>query len=146
MPTSIVRSVEEQRQLSTLVAEYEASLPSDLRHDYEPIVDAITNVGMLATLDGAPAGCVFVTRFNDESAIIQRLYVRPEARGHGLARALMQDAAHHARTRGYRRLILDTDKSRLQAAYQLYLSLGFTECDSFGPVSYEDPTYMEFAL
>ncbi len=146
MPTSIVRSHEERKQLSELVAEYEESLPPDLRHDYVPVSDGSANVAMLATLDGDAAGCVFVTHFDDESAIIQRLYVRPNARGHGLARALMNDAAEHARGRGYRRLVLDTDKGQLQAAYQLYLSLGFAECAPFGPVSYEHPTYMELPL
>lgn len=146
MPTSIVRSSEDQAQLAELVEEYEASLPPDLRHDYVPLVDGSANVAILATLEGATAGCVFVTHFNNETAIIQRLYVQPEARGHGLARALMQHVAEHARARGYHRLVLDTDKEQLQAAYHLYISLGFKECASYGPVSYEHPTYMELSL
>ena len=146
MTTSIVRSAQEQSRLAALVAEYEASLPPELRHDYVPVADGSSNVAILATLEGAPEGCVFISRFDNESAIVQRLYVRPQARGHGLARALMQQVADHARVHGYRRLILDTDKAQLQAAYRLYLSLGFTECAAFGPVPYEHPTYMELLL
>ncbi len=146
MATSIVRSPLEHEQLADLVAEYEASLPPELRHDYVPVVDGSTKIAIVAALCGVAAGCVFVTPFDNESVIIQRLFVRPDARGRGVARALMQHAVDHAREHGYRRLVLDTDKEQLQAAYQLYLSLGFTECAPFGSVPYEHPTYMELPL
>lgn len=144
--TTIVSSQEDREQLATLLAEYEESLPPDLRHDGDPVTDGVSSVAILARTNGTANGCVFVTAFNDDAAVIQRLFVRPAARGQGLARALMQHAADHARKHGYTRLVLDTDKEQLQAAYQLYRTLGFTACDPYGAVGYANPTFMELHL
>jgi GNAT superfamily N-acetyltransferase len=144
--TRVVESETDRAQVATLVAEYESSLPTDLRHDAVPEADGTAGVAILAVSSGVPSGCVFVSHHDDEAAVIQRLYVRPAARGHGVARKLMQHAADRARALGYRRLVLDTDKDQLQGAYQLYLSLGFTPCPPYGSVSYANPTYMELLL
>ncbi len=142
----IVRSDDERRELTRLVAEYELSLPPGLRHAEVPSTDGASNVALVATADGIACGCVFVGHHDEETAVIARLYVRPAARGRGVARTLMHHAADRARSRGYRRMVLDTDKEQLHAAYQLYRSLGFTECVPYGPVTYGNPTYMELLL
>ncbi|MBV8637949.1 MAG: GNAT family N-acetyltransferase [Candidatus Eremiobacteraeota bacterium] len=142
----IVSSEEERRQLVALLAEYEESLPPGLRHWSVPVTEGTSSVAILATVDDAACGCVFVSRHDDAAAVIQRLYVRPAARGQGLARALMQHAADHARVHGYHRLVLDTDKDQLPAAYQLYLSLGFRLCGPYADVGYANPVYMELPL
>jgi hypothetical protein len=46
----------------------------------------------------------------------------------------------------YARIALDTERERLPAAYALYASLGFRDCEPYGPVSYENPTFMELPL
>ena len=51
-----------------------------------------------------------------------------------------------ARDSGFHRLVLDTEKSELVAAYRLYRSLGFEECAPFASVSYDTPTFMELPL
>jgi GNAT superfamily N-acetyltransferase len=139
-------------RLHALLLEYEASLPPDLRHGV---------VGDLATVrtqygdphaafvagDGAGiAGCIGVTRRDARDALVLRLYVRPEQRGRGVARRLVEAALAFARAHGFERAVLDTDKTRLPAAYALYESLGFTECAPYGPVDYASPTYMELRL
>ena len=43
-------------------------------------------------------------------------------------------------------VVLDTHAERLPAAYGLYLSLGFSDCDAYGTVDYACPTYMELRL
>src|ERR1700738_580506 len=42
----------------------------------------------VATVDGAPAGCGGVALF-DDFAEVKRMYVRPAARGQGVARAIL---------------------------------------------------------
>jgi len=55
---------------------------------------------------------------------LEDLFVEPEARGHGLARALIEAAVQSAKARGSRRLELDVSDSN-EAALGLYESLGF---------------------
>lgn len=126
-----------------LIAEYEASLPPGLRHaKLEPFV-----VAFMASLDGAPCGCLALDERDAQTGIVKRLFVKPSFRGHGVARALMDDLIAAARERGYARVILDTNREELAAAYQLYLSMGFSEYDGAGEgVDYACPTFMEFRL
>jgi ribosomal protein S18 acetylase RimI-like enzyme len=55
---------------------------------------------------------------------LEDLFVEPEARGHGLAKALIEAAVQSAKARGSRRLELDVSDSN-EAALGLYESLGF---------------------
>jgi len=127
-----------------LIAEYEASLSPELRHaKLEPFVATF-----MASLDGQPCGCLALDERDATTGIVKRLYVSPSFRGHGIARALMDALIATARDRGYARVILDTNREQLAAAYQLYLSMGFTEyaasCED--DVSYACPTFMELRL
>ena len=56
---------------------------------------------------------------------LAELYVRPEARGHGLGRALMEAAILEARGRGADTMEIGVDEPDL-VARRLYESLGFT--------------------
>jgi GNAT superfamily N-acetyltransferase len=126
-----------------LIAEYENDLPPNLRHaKLDPFV-----VAFMAALDGKPCGCVVLDERDAKTGIIKRLFVKPSFRGHGVARALMDDLLAVARERGYTRVILDTNREQLAAAYQLYRSMGFTEyADDSDAVSYACPTFMELLL
>ena len=59
-----------------------------------------------------------------EDCWLEDLYIRPEARGSGLGRALTQAVIDRARERGCRRVELDVN-SENPAALALYRSLGF---------------------
>jgi GNAT superfamily N-acetyltransferase len=99
----------------------------------------------LACRDGMPIGCAALRRFDAESGEVKRLYVRPDERGHGVARALSAAVVAAAREIGYRRLVLDT-LERMTAARQLYAAAGFREI----PAYYETPLcgtrFMELIL
>ena len=148
-----IRSAEaaDERDLLALLYEYEAALPTDLRHG---LVDEIVlasmrkppNATVLATIDADVIACGFLKHLDDSTAVIQRLYVRPHARGSGLGRALMEALIECARTAGYRRVVLDTQREALPEAYRLYEKLGFRECAPFMPVTYNDATFMELPL
>ncbi len=141
MPLEIARNT--PPAFYALIAEYEASLSPELRHaTLEPFV-----VTFMASLDGEPCGCLALDERDATTGIVKRLYVKPTFRGHGVARALMDDLLAVARERGYTRVILDTNREQLAAAYKLYLSMGFTEyaAENDG-VAYPCPTFMEFTL
>jgi ribosomal protein S18 acetylase RimI-like enzyme len=58
-------------------------------------------------------------------AHLEELYVVPQRRGHGLGRALLEEAMEHARERGAARIDLGTSETDV-AARALYESAGFT--------------------
>jgi GNAT superfamily N-acetyltransferase len=142
----------EFQRLYELFVEYEADLPLHLRHGTVPeVVElresyAAQNAAFLATLEGDAVGCVAVRQFDAHTALLLRLFVRPSGRGLGAARSLVNATIEHARSGGYRRIVLDTNKQQLMPAYRLYRSLGFDECEPFATVTYECPTFMELLL
>lgn len=150
---SVASNSEDFRQLDRLIEEYEEELPLDLRHADAGAVRAELrerftepNVAFIARLEGNACGCVFLSRIDAKTAIVTKLYVRPDCRGKGLSRALMEALLEAARVRGFTRVVLDTDRDQLRAAYELYLKLEFTECASYGEVDYATPTFMEKLL
>lgn len=84
----------------------------------------------LTFIDNHPAACIALRPFSDTECEMKRLYVRPEYRGHGLARALGKRIINDARTIGYSAMLLDT-LSDMTAARRLYESLGFYYIDSY---------------
>lgn len=138
--------------LRGLFVAYEADLPLHLRHGDVPTVEELAQNyaaggrAFLALRQQRAVGCVAVRRFDSETALLLRLYVVPEHRGVGAARALLHAAISFARERECRRMVLDTNKEALGAAYRLYRALGFVECAPFTKVTYACPTFMELAL
>jgi putative acetyltransferase len=81
---------------------------------------------LLASDDGEAAGCAALRRLDTESGEMKRMYVRDAYRGSGLGRRLAYAVIAEAKSRGYRRLLLDT-LPKLTTAIGLYRSLGFRE-------------------
>lgn len=84
----------------------------------------------VATLDGAPAGCGGVALF-DDFAEVKRMYVRPAARGQGVARAILGRIEAETRAAGLSVLRLETGDKQVDAL-RLYYRFGFTNCPPFG--------------
>jgi len=77
---------------------------------------------------------------------IKRLWVRPQARGTGAGRALVQAILERARTCGKSRLLLDTAPDSMAAAHQLYLDFGFTPCPQYAGSATPGIVYMHKVL
>lgn len=73
---------------------------------------------------GARVGCVFLVRFDATAAKLRMFYVAPEARGSGVAQALLDALLAFARGAGYRSVRLWTHESH-RAAGRLYMRNGF---------------------
>jgi putative acetyltransferase len=70
------------------------------------------------------------------------MYVRPSARGTGVARAVLARLEQEARANGYRHLMLETGDD-LAAAHRLYERAGFRRCEVFGPYRAMRPHQIE---
>ena len=95
-----------------------ATLPAG----YDPI--------LLATWNGAAAGCAALRRIDAETCEMKRLYVRPFARGVKAGKALVDRIIMEARSRGFRRLRLDTLPA-MTTAIAMYEKLGFREIEPY---------------
>ena len=89
----------------------------------------------LALVDGRPAGCIALRGCGAGRCEAKRLYVRPEFRGHGLGRALLDWVIAEARAAGYREMVGDT-MPVMDRALSMYDRYGF---ERTGPYT-EDPT------
>jgi ribosomal protein S18 acetylase RimI-like enzyme len=76
---------------------------------------------------------------------MKRLYVKPEARGKGVGRALAQAAIHFGQTANYRLMRLDT-LPQMAAAQRLYLRLGFREIPAYYCNPIAGTRFMELVL
>jgi predicted GNAT family N-acyltransferase len=85
-----------------------------------------------------PAGCLRIRYFAD-FAKLERLVVRKEFRGRGLARALVMSAVEFCRTKGYTRICCYAQK-RLTTLWNRF---GFSICDGRRELVFSDFEYIE---
>ena len=81
---------------------------------------------VIANVDGELAGCVGVTRLDDTTCEMNRLWVRKPYRKFGLGRQLAIASMDAARALGFTRMLLDV-LPRRTGAIALYESLGFVQ-------------------
>jgi putative acetyltransferase len=88
----------------------------------------------LAQVDGLPAGCcAFRPLANSDhlnACEMKRLFVRPDFRGHGLGRQLVESVVLAAQQAGYTTMLLDT-LTDMEAARALYQEVGFVETEPY---------------
>lgn len=98
---------------------------ADVRVDYGPP----RGEAFLALLESEPVGLLMMRDLGGGACEMNRMFVRPEARGHGVARALAERLIETARGLGFAEMRL-TAWPRHHEALSLYRSLGFVTNDS----------------
>jgi len=79
---------------------------------------------VLESRDGAIIGAYGLYRVDGDTCELRKMYLRPEHRGQGLGKRLLDHALAQARELGFRAVVLET-ASVLKEAIALYESYGF---------------------
>ncbi len=99
----------------------------------------------LARVDGEAAAAIGLKDLGGDVCEMKRLYAKPKFQGHGLGSKLCDLLICDARTRGYRKMRLDTLR-RLDTAVALYQRRGFVETGKYCDNPEADVIYMELVL
>src|SRR5437868_14909654 len=142
MPTTIAREDPRSADAVALIAELEAHLeplyPAKSRHGYS--VEKLIAQGVAFFVlrhNDIPAGCGGIQLFGTEYGELKRMYVRPQFRGLGYGKLLLDHLIEYARARGVGLLRLETGIHQA-AAIRLYERAGFQRIPPFGDYI-EDP-------
>src|SRR4051794_29332668 len=133
---------------STLLVEelqthLESFYPPESRHGFSVerlLAEAVTF--FVVYVDGEAAGCGGIKLFEGDYGEIKRMYVRPQFRGLGLGKMILERLAEHAVANGITLLRLETGIHQ-QTAIRLYEDSGFHRIPPFGPYS-NDPVSLCF--
>src|SRR5687767_4004861 len=125
-----------------LITELEAHLeplyPSESRHGFS--VDKLLAADVaffLLRMDGTPAGCGGIQLVGSEYSEIKRMYVRPQFRGSGFGKLMLDHLADYARSQDITVLRLETGIHQ-KDAIGLYERMGFYRIPPFGTYN-DDP-------
>lgn len=92
-----------------------------------------------------PVGCVALQSLSADTAEVKRMYVKPEHRRKGIARALVLLVIDEARSRGYSTLRLGTLASMLPAQ-NLYTGMGFRSIEPYRKIEFGRTLFYELTL
>lgn len=142
MPTVILRERPDSENAMQLIAELEAHLeplyPAESRHGFS--VEKLLREEVAFFLiyhDEQPAGCGGVKLFDNAYGEVKRMYVRPQFRGLGLGKLMLDHLADYTRQHGIEILRLETGIHQTDAI-RLYERYGFRRIPPFPPY-FDDP-------
>lgn len=101
---------------------------------------------LLAYHQGLTAGCIALRPLDDQFCEMKRLYLRPEFRGKGVGRMLVDHIIDEGRSIGYERMRLDTVELDMQDAIALYRRKGFREIAPYRSNPVPGALYLELLL
>jgi ribosomal protein S18 acetylase RimI-like enzyme len=100
----------------------------------------------LAYDDDRLAGCGALRPLEADSCEMKRLYVRPDFRGLGVGKRLMEAIVSAGSEIGYKTMKLDTLPPKMDQALAMYRRYGFKEIEPYYPNPVEGATFMELVL
>ena len=74
-----------------------------------------------------PAACIAIKKLNDVTCEAKRLFIKPEYRGRGYARVMLNAMLDKAKELGLKEVTFTTKPSVMQIGYSLYKRMGFEE-------------------
>jgi GNAT superfamily N-acetyltransferase len=148
------KSEEDIKQAKSLFEEYAAWLEislcfqnfdqelAGLPGDYAPPSGRL----LLAYEDDQIVGCIALRKLRATTCEMKRLFIRPEFRGRGQGRVLVERIIEEARQIGYTQMCLDTLPGKMDTAIALYQSIGFKEIEPYYNNPVAGVSFMELRL
>ncbi|MEJ1240615.1 GNAT family N-acetyltransferase [Chryseolinea sp. T2] len=148
-----VNTPEQYEEASRLIREYAAWLNFDLAfQNFEAEMSSLPAMyndadgGLfIAYLDNQPAGVIGLRRLENVEGEIKRMFVKQEARGHGLGSMLLKTCISKAKELQYHSLKLDTTND-MKSAIKLYEDHGFAEIPAYRYNPEKGARYFELHL
>ena len=100
---------------------------------------------ILAVADSKPCGCVALHKLEEGICEMKRLYIKPEFRGKGFGKLLVNAVIDEAKKIGYTKMRLDT-VPQMKEAINLYQQIGFKEIEPYRKNPIDGALYMEMDL
>ena len=149
----IVKGPKEHAIARKLIEEYVDSLNFNL--DFQDIDYELEHLNLFF---GYPKGLIIMAKAADEfvgvtclrdlgnfNSEIKRMYIKPNFRGQGLGRKMLNKAVDEAKRLGFRFLRLDAVPD-MESAIHLFVSKGFYEIEDFGTNPLHGVRFMEYKL
>jgi putative acetyltransferase len=136
MAITITQERPDTAEAISLIDELEAHLsplyPQESRHGYSVERLLAQDVAFFVIRkNGTPVGCGGIQLYGKEYGELKRMYVRPQHRGSGYAKMMLEHLAEFARHHGIGLLRLETGIHQI-AAIGLYERAGFRSIPPFG--------------
>ncbi len=77
--------------------------------------------------DEKPVACIAIKKLDDVTCEAKRLFIKPEFRGRGYARTMLNTMLDRARGLGFKEVTFTTKPSVMEIGYGLYKRMGFEE-------------------
>ena len=79
--------------------------------------------------DETPIATIALKKVDDITAEVKRLFIKPEYRGKGYSRKMLDAMFQCAKSLGYKEVMLTTRPEVMPVAYALYQRIGFNQID-----------------
>jgi carbonic anhydrase len=80
---------------------------------------------LLGSEDGTPVGSIAIRKIDDATCEAKRLFIKPEFRGKGYARVMLNTMLDKAKELGFKEVTFTTKPEVMKVGYELYKRMGF---------------------
>ncbi|MCF8308131.1 MAG: GNAT family N-acetyltransferase [Bacteroidales bacterium] len=146
-----VSDSKQYKRLAELFREYESDLGFELSfQNFRDELDKLPQIYgppygkayLLKEPQGTFFGCIAVRKLVEEVGEIKRMYLKPEWRGLGYGKVLLDIALEAAKDLGYKKVRLDT-LDTMTAAIAIYKEAGFYEIPQYRENPFDNAVFME---
>lgn len=135
MPIELRRTTSRDPAFAALVRSLDVELAERDGDDhglYAPHNVLTTETAVVASVDGAAAGCGCFKSVGDGAVELKRMFVAPAHRGAGVGAAVLRELEAWAGELGHAAIILETGPRNVEAV-RLYETRGYTRIPNYGP-------------